>query len=125
LIDAPNGEVDRSRLVADKSPVIVLRAIPAPTGEGDAEEVAKSLGAATAIALTMKQIDTVIATGGDTARAILSATGCGVLRVMGDLMPGIPYSQIVGEGHSTWLITKAGGFGTPSTLSEIVAQLSS
>ena len=70
-----------------------------------------------------QSIDAVIATGGDTARAILFATGCAVVRVMGDLMPGIPYSQMVGEGHNPWLITKAGGFGGAETLCEIVALL--
>ncbi len=125
VIDAPNGEVDHSRLVADPAPVIVLRATAGAKGEGDAELVARLLGAATAKVLGARPIAAVIATGGDTARAILCATGCGVLRVMGDLMPGIPYSQIAGEGRTTWLITKAGGFGTPNTLSDIVAQLRS
>ena len=103
--------------------MLVLRATAKPSGEGDAEQVAKALGAATARLLMSQSIDAVIATGGDTARAILSATGCGVVKVMGDLMPGIPYSQIVGEGQNPWLITKAGGFGSVQTLSEMVALL--
>ncbi len=123
IIEAPNGVVDEAQLLACTAPVIILRAVPGIKGEGDAEQVAMSLGTATAKALNTKAIDAVIATGGDTARAILAATGSSVLRVMGDLMPGIPYSQIVSRGRPWWLITKAGGFGTPSTLSDVVARL--
>ena len=123
LIEAPNGYVDQAKLIACSSPVIVLRATRGPRGEGDAEQVAHSLGTASARALSARPIDAIIATGGDTARAILAATGSAVLRVMGDLMPGIPYSQIASRGHPWWLITKAGGFGTPNTLSEIVERL--
>ncbi len=119
VIEAPNGFVDEAKLLACSSPVMVLRAVPGMEGEGNAEQVALSLGIATAKALSANPIDAVIATGGDTARAILAATGSGVLRVMGDMMPGIPYSRIAGRGRSWWLITKAGGFGTPNTLSDI------
>ncbi|MFN0317827.1 MAG: four-carbon acid sugar kinase family protein [Burkholderiales bacterium] len=123
IIEAPNGIVDEAKLLACPSPVIVLRATPGPEGEGDPEKVAYALGTAAAKALRAKPIGAVIATGGDTARAILAATSSAALRVMGDLMTGIPYSQIAGPNGPWWLITKAGGFGTPSTLSEIVERL--
>lgn len=123
VIEAPNGLVDEEKLLACSSPVILLRATPGPKGEGDPEKVAFALGAATARALREKPIGAVIATGGDTARAILATASSGALRVMGDLTHGIPYSQVAGPGRPWWLVTKAGGFGTPATLSEIVERL--
>lgn len=121
LIDAPNGVVDVSSL--GYSPITLLRAVPGPHGEGDAEEVARSLAQATAKIIARHHMDAVIATGGDTARAILGALHTKDLRVMGDLMPGVPYSQLVSDSHCLWLVSKAGGFGTPSTLIDIVTRL--
>jgi D-threonate/D-erythronate kinase len=62
-----------------------------------------------------KQLGTLLATGGETARAILDAWAVGNLRLLGEVEPGLPYS--VGEcGDRTLLIlTKAGGFGGADT----------
>jgi uncharacterized protein YgbK (DUF1537 family) len=42
---------------------------------------------------------------------------------MGDLLPGIPYCRFDIDGRHVWLVTKAGGFGAPDTLIEIVRRL--
>ena len=64
-----------------------------------------------------------VATGGDTAIAILTATGNPELQVLGDLMPGIPYARIRVDGAPLWLVTKAGGFGGRDTFREIAHRL--
>jgi uncharacterized protein YgbK (DUF1537 family) len=64
-----------------------------------------------------------LATGGDTAIAILNVMAVPALQVMGDLLPGIPYARLDVHGRPLWLITKAGGFGTPDTLREVVERL--
>jgi 4-hydroxythreonine-4-phosphate dehydrogenase len=57
----------------------------------------------------------VIATGGETARAVLLAAGVVALRLAGEVEPGIPLSNTEGGLR---IITKAGAFGNPETLLE-------
>ena len=56
-----------------------------------------------------------VLTGGDTARAVLQAIGVTGLRVWGEAEPGVPCSTAIGAWQGP-VITKAGGFGDPSTL---------
>jgi len=64
-----------------------------------------------------------VATGGDTAYAILMLSGNPALQVLGDLMPGIPYARIRVYGVPIWLVTKAGGFGGGDTFRQIARRL--
>jgi uncharacterized protein YgbK (DUF1537 family) len=73
--------------------------------------------------LHARPIGALVATGGDTAVAILQALGEPALQVMGDLMPGIPYGRLRVSGRPVWLVTKAGGFGTREALCQIVDRL--
>ena len=57
-----------------------------------------------------------VATGGETARAILDAWGIRRLRLLGEIEPGLPYSVVEGWKRSLMVITKAGGFGTSESL---------
>lgn len=57
-----------------------------------------------------------IATGGETARAVLTAMGVKGLRLLGDVEPGVPISVALGV-RSMPVITKAGAFGSEQTLS--------
>jgi 4-hydroxythreonine-4-phosphate dehydrogenase len=57
----------------------------------------------------------VIATGGETARAVLLAAGVATLRLIGEVEPGIPLSNTEGGLR---IITKAGAFGGAKTLLE-------
>ncbi len=57
----------------------------------------------------------VIATGGETARAVLLAAGVATLRLIGEVEPGIPLSN---TGGGLRIITKAGAFGGAKTLLE-------
>jgi uncharacterized protein YgbK (DUF1537 family) len=68
-------------------------------------------------------VGALVATGGDTAIAILHELAQPALEVMGDLLPGIPYCRLEVEGRSLWLVTKAGGFGTRDALIEIARLL--
>lgn len=58
----------------------------------------------------------IIATGGETARAVLTAMGVKGLRLLGDVEPGVPISIALG-GRRMPVITKAGAFGSEQTLS--------
>lgn len=58
----------------------------------------------------------VIATGGETARALLSAAGIGELRIVEEIESGVPLLHAVYDGRRLCVVTKAGGFGHPDTL---------
>jgi uncharacterized protein YgbK (DUF1537 family) len=57
-----------------------------------------------------------VATGGETARAILDAWAVQSLQLLGEVEPGLPYSVVECAGRSLLVLTKAGGFGKPDTL---------
>lgn len=63
-----------------------------------------------------KDVGALVATGGETARAVLDAWGIVRLRVLGELEPGLPYSTAECAGREILILTKAGGFGTRETL---------
>jgi len=65
----------------------------------------------------------VIATGGETARTLLAAAGIDVLRVVDEIESGVPLLHATHAGRTLQVITKAGGFGTPDTLSSAWRQL--
>ena len=87
------------------------------------EQVARTLARSAVRVLRNRPVEALVATGGDTAVAILEALGRRALQVVGDLLPGIPYCRLDLDGRRLWLVTKAGGFGTPDTLIEIVRRL--
>ena len=125
VFPAPNGALRDDRAIqVDPHPVAVLRAVAGEAGAvADAASVARALAQNAARALGARRIDALVATGGDTAIAVLNALGVAALRVMGDLLPGIPYARLDVRGKPLWLVTKAGGFGTPGALCEVVARL--
>ncbi|MBF7144825.1 MULTISPECIES: four-carbon acid sugar kinase family protein [Pseudomonas] len=57
-----------------------------------------------------------IATGGETARAVLSHAGVDVLELHTELTPGVACATACHGGRRLIVITKAGGFGQPATL---------
>jgi uncharacterized protein YgbK (DUF1537 family) len=54
-------------------------------------------------------------TGGDTARALLTAAGAVGIRLLGEVEPGVPLGTVEGW-HNLPIVTKAGALGTPQTL---------
>lgn len=124
LFTAPNGEANGDALVRSRAETLILLASAGAGGrDGDAEHVARMLASNAVRVLRNPQVEALVATGGDTAVAILEGLGRRALQVMGDLLPGIPYCRLDLDGRRLWLVTKAGGFGTPETLMEIVHRL--
>jgi 4-phospho-D-threonate 3-dehydrogenase / 4-phospho-D-erythronate 3-dehydrogenase len=66
----------------------------------------------------------VIATGGETARALLTAAGIGELRVIEEIESGVPLLHGAHGGRTLAVVTKAGGFGTPGTIHSAWRRLS-
>jgi 4-hydroxythreonine-4-phosphate dehydrogenase len=68
------------------------------------------------------QLCGVVATGGDVARALLGALGATGLHLVGEVEPGVPLGVTDSEPPLA-VITKAGAFGNPGTLSRCRAAL--
>lgn len=63
------------------------------------------------------QASALIATGGETARAMLSAMGIAHLEVVEEIDPGVPLLLAQSRERGLFpVVTKAGGFGRPETL---------
>ena len=122
VLRVPNGRLQCTEIPLARN--LVLKATADDAGrEGDAGRVAADM-ARHAIGLAHRaQAHALVATGGDTAIAILTASDNPALQVLGDLMPGIPYARIRLQGSPIWLVTKAGGFGGRDTFREIARKL--
>ncbi len=122
MLRAPNGRLAQREFPAARN--LVLKAtVDDAGGEGDALQVAADMARNAVDAARHTHAQALVATGGDTAIAILAATGNPALQVLGDLMPGIPYARICVDGAPLWLVTKAGGFGGRDTFRQIARRL--
>jgi uncharacterized protein YgbK (DUF1537 family) len=122
VLRAPNGRLSSAHVPAARNLVIKATA-DAARPEADAVRVADDI-ARHAIEITRNaKAQVLVATGGDTAIAILAASDNPALQVLGDLMPGIPYARIRLDGMALWLVTKAGGFGGRDTFRDVARRL--
>ncbi len=120
---------------------VVLIAIPGSLSDVDAAQalgagrglsgaevaavLARALAAAVRAAIRDLPDAGVAATGGDVARALMSALGARAVDLLGEVSPGIPLCSVRGgERPGLLLVTKAGGFGAPDALEKAAALLS-
>jgi uncharacterized protein YgbK (DUF1537 family) len=96
----------------------VVLAIDSRPGAPD-PTLAAALGA---LVSGFRDLGGLLATGGDTARAVLAARGVCGLHLVGEVEPGVPMG-LTDEPRPLRVITKAGGFGTASTLQRCRAAL--
>ena len=123
VLEAPNGVLGAG-VEADSALQVVIVSVPGEDGHsGDPGKVAMALARAGLDTVRRTRGAALVATGGDTAIAVLEASGCAVLEVLGDLMPGLPYARLNLDGRLLWLVTKAGGFGGRDTLYETALRL--
>jgi uncharacterized protein YgbK (DUF1537 family) len=123
---APDGIVAVDAVARSQAELMVIQVTAhASDRESDAVAVARRLAEGTATLLGRGGIGALVVTGGDTAVAILQRLGQSTLRVIGTLLPGIPYSRIAGPGGELLFVTKAGGFGAPETFHTIASRLRS
>lgn len=117
---APNGILPAP---PNKSaPVLMVQMIPgreAATPEAAGKNFAKGIRNW----LAWQKTSTLLACGGESAAAILHALGCTLVRVEGEILPGLPVSRMMDGVPGLTLITKSGGFGTPDTLLEVARKL--
>jgi uncharacterized protein YgbK (DUF1537 family) len=90
-----------------------------PVRREDAITIASAL--AQAALAVLDDLGMLVATGGETARSILTAAGVTQLEVLGEAEPGVVQARV--PGRDLILLTKAGAFGDPGTLLRCVQAL--
>lgn len=112
--------------------VVVIRspdARPAPAiddtdREKSAAAIANSLAVITEAVFDHAHVDALVLMGGEGARAVLDRFGAQSIRVTAAIREGIPIGSVDGgRADRLTVVTKAGGFGTPDSLAEIVPEL--
>ncbi|KAA0697785.1 four-carbon acid sugar kinase family protein [Neorhizobium sp. P12A] len=121
VIIAPNGNVPAD---LDQVPDITLvRCVETETAESS-EIVAERLGTGIAAMMLRNMPGTLIASGGDTAAAILGAAGVETIHPIGEIETGLPLSAFTLNDATAHLITKSGGFGHDQSLSDVIEEAS-
>jgi uncharacterized protein YgbK (DUF1537 family) len=65
-----------------------------------------------------------VLTGGETAELAVHALGAHSFILLGELAPGIPWGTVQGgDAHGLTVVTKSGGFGSPTVFRDILAAL--
>jgi uncharacterized protein YgbK (DUF1537 family) len=115
--NAPNGDVPVLPTLHSTLTLVRCRETAAPE---DSDAVARRFGDGIAALIRRHMPRTVIASGGDTASAILLSAGVDNIQPIGEISCGLPISSFTLNGRHIHLITKSGGFGDEHCLSQIV-----
>jgi D-threonate/D-erythronate kinase len=105
-------EAPRLRPALRDGPVVLSPDPSAAVVRDEAGAVARQV--AEAVAGVVDDVGTLVLTGGETARAVLTAAGVSRLVVAGELEPGVVHSHV--PELDLDVVTKAGAFGDPETL---------
>jgi uncharacterized protein YgbK (DUF1537 family) len=95
----------------------------APRRLADPELVSRIVATQSLDAIHRIQPDTLIFFGGETAARILWALGIEELHPRGEVLPGIPECVATSGGTGIRVVTKAGAFGPPGVVDEILKRL--
>jgi uncharacterized protein YgbK (DUF1537 family) len=94
-----------------------------PEGE-ESSSVAEALAEAASHVCRASRFDALVLTGGETAGRVLRALEATGVDLEGECLPGMPLSRIRGgTADGAWMVTKAGGFGGPESLAQVVEWL--
>ncbi|WP_243355791.1 four-carbon acid sugar kinase family protein [Bacillus litorisediminis] len=87
------------------------------SGNQISEAIAAGLGrVASQILSKNPDINGLVLTGGDTAKAVCSELGVSEIQLHSEVEPGLPFGRIDSGNKEYWVVTKAGGFGTKTSL---------
>jgi uncharacterized protein YgbK (DUF1537 family) len=99
--------------LAQGADVVLTMGMDASLDLAEGERLCEALGRL--IVPSAHRLGCLVATGGETARALLTAMGASALRVVREIEPGVVLSTVA-AGRPLPVVTKAGAFGTPETL---------
>ena len=108
-------------LLAGRDILLEIAVVPEPDLSRGPEVLA---GLAALVAPVAKSLGALVATGGETACALLSGFGIHGIRLLDEVEPGVPLGVTLGA-LSFPVVTKAGGFGNADTLRRCLARLRS
>jgi len=106
-------------LIAGRNILLEIALVPEPDLSHGPKVVA---GLAALVATVATSVGALVATGGETACALLSGFGVHGIRLIDEVEPGVPLGVTVGA-QSLPVVTKAGGFGDADTLRRCLARL--
>lgn len=130
--DLSSGDIYRrikDKLTALSTPTVILLQ---PTQERDksqdplvaARTISQGLAQIVAQLLDEEMANSVVLVGGDGAEAVLDELGAGALHIEYAAAEGVPLSTVVnGSTAGTVVVTKAGGFGEITTLTDVVGTI--
>lgn len=130
----PDGIQDwMARQLAGSGPLPAVIVIESPSDRPDhnpdgdrtaAELIAESLATITDLVFEHDKVGAFMLLGGEGARAVLDQLGAESLLVRDAIREGIPLGTLEGgKADGVTVVTKAGGFGVPASVTEIVAEL--
>ncbi len=118
-VTAPNGHV--SDVVTKKNTSLLLQLTEGEVTQNRAE-VGERFTSLAASIFKLNQYDNLFCCGGQTAQDLLEALSIPLLKLTGELFPGVPVSEALFDSRPFWLITKSGGFGDPDLLANLFAR---
>jgi D-threonate/D-erythronate kinase len=125
LHEVARAQVDelRAATTRDNLPVDLL-VTPDENEDGAAEHRARAIAREAAASLVAGRHGLLVLVGGDGAAQTLVALGATGIRVVDAPVEGVPVGTVVGGPHDGLLVaTKAGGFGDPHTLTQLIGVL--
>jgi len=121
VVDAPDGAVPA--MAGAELPRVVSICDGGGGLSGDAAGVRFCDGANRLLSALMPR--SLLVAGGESCNGLLDRLGIRGLQVAAELRPGLPVSHAAAPWGNLQLVTKSGGFGTPSLLAEIFAEAKS
>lgn len=118
----PEPEIDAAHIVSAFSRAHCVCFVgPHPAAGIDPAAVARSI--ADVVKRCSQAFDGLVATGGDTTRQIVDALGGREIELIGEIEPGVPFGILEADDCNRPFATKAGGFGSKTTLLRCLEQL--
>lgn len=119
MVTAPDGAIEDRSVPLGASVLFLCTG----TGGEAPQEVARRFAEGVAAYIHDGDFAGILASGGDTAAALMAALGVGLIHPRGEVSPGIPWSHIaLGPGETVALITKSGGFGHADLLAGLAGR---
>lgn len=122
---SPTAWLEQTLPASEGLPRVVLLLSPLERADaGAAASVADALARIAHVVLERHHVGALVLVGGDGAGAVLDRIGATSIKVAGTVQEGIPVGRIEGgTSEGLTVVTKAGGFGPPDALVEVVAAL--
>lgn len=114
-------DADQGALHAPKAPM--LPALLRCSGDmaSDSEAVARLFARGVKAIIEESRPEMLVVGGGDTALAVFREMGVRVLFPRGEIEPGVPWFEVVGDdGRTLRCAVKSGGFGQPDSLLRVI-----